>query len=84
MDPESLRVGETFPNITNSFLCLLVNIPILFMFLTVRRLFQTVGNTLVYVLHQTFLSTIINSFLAVYVDGEKWNTLSDDSIWGWL
>jgi len=83
-DPESIRVGEAAPNIGNSFLCLLVNIPFVIYFIIIRRLGQIVGNTMVYVLHQTIIQSFIIGFLAIYIDGAKWNDISDGSIWGWL
>jgi len=84
MDPESIRVGEAAPNIGNSFMCLLVNIPFVIYFIIIRRLCQIVGNTMVYVLHQTIIQSFIIGFLAIYIDGAKWNEISDGSIWGWL
>jgi len=84
MDPEALRVGEASPNLVNSFLCLTVNIPFVIYFMIIKRLGYLVGNTMVYVLHQTIIQTVIICFLAVWIDGAKWNTLGDDSIFGWL
>jgi hypothetical protein len=83
-DPESLRVGEASPNIGNSFLCLLVNIPFVIYFMIIKRLGAIVGNTMVYVLHQTIIQSVIIGFLAVYVDGAEWRTMGDNSIWGWM
>lgn len=84
MDPESLRVGETTPEITNSFLCLLVNIPFVIYFKIIKRLGDIVGNTMVYVLHQTIIQSIIIGLVAIYYDNADYNTLSNGSIWGWL
>lgn len=39
---------------------------------------------MVYVLHQTIIQSIMLIVLAVLVDGAKWKTVSDDSIWGWM
>lgn len=84
MDPESIRVGEDKPNIGNSFLCLLVNIPFVIYFMIIRRLGMLVGNTMVYVLHQTIIQSFIIAILAINVDGAEWKTVNDRSIWGWL
>lgn len=83
-DPNSTRVGEDSANIGASFMSLLVNFPFVIYFFIIKRLGQLVGNCMVYVLHQTIIQSIMLIILAIWYDGAKWNTISDDSIWGWM
>ena len=84
LDPQSIRVGETDPNLTASLLTLLVNIPYIIFFKIIKKISTIVDSIFEAVLYQTVMQTFVIIGISILFENNEYDNLSENSVFGWL